>query len=141
MVATERATTPIVFLDRDGVVNRRATDGGYITHWAEFEFLPGVIEALGELCRRGAVPIIVTNQRGIARGLMSDAAVADIHRRMTQVLAEGGVHWVASTFVPTRRARATAASPTWGLFRNAQRDRPSISFVGCPTSSATAWST
>lgn len=129
MVAAERTATPIVFLDRDGVVNRRAADGGYITKWAEFEFLPGVIEALGELCRRGAVPIIVTNQRGIARGLMSGAAVADIHHRMTQVLAKNGVKLGGVYVCPHEAGTCDCRKPDVGLFRDAQRDRPSISFA------------
>lgn len=129
MVAAERAAAPIVFLDRDGVVNRRAAAGGYITAWAEFEFLPGVIEALSELCRRGAVPIIVTNQRGIARGLVSDAAVADIHRHMTQVLAQNGVQLGGIYVCPHEAGTCDCRKPDVGLFRSAQRDRPSISFA------------
>jgi D-glycero-D-manno-heptose 1,7-bisphosphate phosphatase len=129
MVPPEETATPIVFLDRDGVVNRRAPDGDYIRSWAEFEFMPGAIEALAELCRRGALPIIVTNQRGIARGLMSDADVADIHRRMTDVLAENGVHLGGIYVCPHEAGSCDCRKPSVGLFRNAQRDRPSISLA------------
>src|SRR5579864_3884935 len=52
---------PTVFLDRDGVVNRRIP-GDYVTRWEEFVFLPEVIEALGKLRAAGLQLVIVSNQ-------------------------------------------------------------------------------
>ena len=81
-----------IFLDRDGVINRKAADGDYVREWRQFEFLPGVIEALQRLVEWDDRPlVVVSNQRGIARGLMARSAVDEIHRRMRETLAEHGV--------------------------------------------------
>ena len=70
-----------LFLDRDGVINRRIV-GGYVTRWDEFEFLPGVPEALKILAKRFGRIIVVSNQQGIGKGLMSEADLALIHNSM-----------------------------------------------------------
>src|SRR6478735_2225101 len=78
-----------VFLDRDGVINRRI-EGGYVRDWSEFELLPGVIDSLVALTEAGATLFVVTNQRGVTRGLIDSADLADIHARLTAKLAEAG---------------------------------------------------
>jgi D-glycero-D-manno-heptose 1,7-bisphosphate phosphatase len=85
------ATISAVFLDRDGVINEKAPEGEYITAWGEFRFLPGALDGLALLASLGAPVIVATNQRGIARGAMSEDDLADIHRRMLErVTASGG---------------------------------------------------
>lgn len=69
-----------VFLDRDGVINRKAPAGSYIGSLSEFEVLPGSLEAIARLCGNGWQIFLVTNQRGIARGIVSVDAVEQIHR-------------------------------------------------------------
>ncbi len=59
------------FLDRDGVINRPAPKGEYITQWAEVEFLPSVAEAISLLNRSGYLVFIATNQRCVAKGLIT----------------------------------------------------------------------
>jgi D-glycero-D-manno-heptose 1,7-bisphosphate phosphatase len=79
----------IVFLDRDGVINRDSSD--YIKNWREFEFLPGSLRAIRSLCERGFVPIVVTNQSGLNRGLVSPEDIEEIHSRMkAEIAARGG---------------------------------------------------
>ena len=80
-----------VFLDRDGVINRGIA-GGYVTSWKQFEFLPGVKDALAQLCAAGVRPFIVTNQRGVARGLLTQAKLDDIHQRMLAELGQVNAH-------------------------------------------------
>ena len=58
-----------VFLDRDGTINK---DKGYVYKIEDFEFLPGVIDALRILQKKGFLLIIITNQSGIARGFYSE---------------------------------------------------------------------
>ncbi|MCC9076806.1 D-glycero-beta-D-manno-heptose 1,7-bisphosphate 7-phosphatase [Litorilinea aerophila] len=78
-----------VFLDRDGVLNRERPD--YVKGWDEFQWLPGVMPALARLAKLGCPIAVLTNQSAIARGLVSTATVAAIHRRMqAEVAAAGG---------------------------------------------------
>src|SRR5215469_13406205 len=80
-----------VFLDRDGVINRKPkSDDEYITRWEEMEILPGVAEAIVGLNRAGFRVIVVTNQRGIAKGLVTSAQLESIHQRMCQQLGLAG---------------------------------------------------
>src|SRR5882757_2615712 len=60
-----------VFLDRDGVLNRKMPEGVYVDDWAQFEWLPGAVEALARMKRAGLTVILVSNQRGIALGRMT----------------------------------------------------------------------
>jgi len=79
----------VVFLDRDGVINRDSPD--YITSLLEFEFLPGSLEGLRRLAEAGFTCIVVTNQTAPARGLMATETLAAIHDRMlADVEAAGG---------------------------------------------------
>lgn len=125
-MATEQLAPRAIFLDRDGVINRRVVDGGYVRSWAEFEFLPGAIPALAELSRQGAQLIVVTNQRGVARGILARAALDDIHQRMTAVLARNGVHLGGIYVCPHEVGTCACRKPAPGLFRQAQRDYPSL---------------
>ena len=70
-----------LFLDRDGVINRRII-GGYVTSWDEFEFLPGVLEAMGIFAERFKYILVITNQQGVGKGLMTMEQVDAIHDRM-----------------------------------------------------------
>lgn len=78
-----------LFLDRDGVLNRRIVDG-YVRGPDELEILPGVPEALARLTRAGWRAVVVTNQRGIALGLMSREDVAQVHGVLSDRVAEAG---------------------------------------------------
>ncbi len=70
-----------LFLDRDGVVNKRIL-GGYVLKWDEFEFLDGVLDAFSRFSELFGRILVVTNQQGIGKGLMTEGQVADIHDRM-----------------------------------------------------------
>jgi histidinol-phosphate phosphatase family protein len=72
----------VVLLDRDGVINRKAPENDYIKNWGEFEFLPGAVEALKLLTQNGYDIYIITNQRGIARGMMSERGLDIIHGKL-----------------------------------------------------------
>lgn len=78
-----------LFLDRDGVVNRKLEDA-YVRHWDEYDFLPGVKEALQTLARVFGRIVIVTNQQGIGKGLMTEEQLADVHDRMRSVISDSG---------------------------------------------------
>jgi histidinol-phosphate phosphatase family protein len=79
-----------VFLDRDGVINRKAAEGEYVVRWEEFELLPGVAEAIRDLNRAAYQVIVVTNQRAVARNIITLLELETLHRRLIVKLAELG---------------------------------------------------
>jgi D-glycero-D-manno-heptose 1,7-bisphosphate phosphatase len=78
------------FLDRDGVINRKLSEGQYVTRWEEIQFLPGVAEAIALLGGAGFCVIVVTNQRCVAKGLLTVPELDLIHQRMCGELAAAG---------------------------------------------------
>jgi D-glycero-D-manno-heptose 1,7-bisphosphate phosphatase len=80
---------PYLFLDRDGVINYRIT-GGYVTCWEEFEFLPGVLDAMALLSQEFKRIVVVTNQQGVGKGLMSRSDLEDIHAGMIREIEMAG---------------------------------------------------
>lgn len=79
-----------IFLDRDGVIIRKAAEGEYITKVSEMEFLAGSVEAIAELSRSGFKVIIVTNQRGVATGKIHVPELDRIHNSLRQKVSIGG---------------------------------------------------
>ena len=79
-----------VFLDRDGVINRKAAEGEYVTRWEDFQFLPGAAEAIALLNREGWSVIVISNQRCVAKGLLTTNELETIHRKMNAELGELG---------------------------------------------------
>jgi D-glycero-D-manno-heptose 1,7-bisphosphate phosphatase len=77
-------------LDRDGVINRKAPRDGYITRWEEMEFLPGVSEAIARFNRAGYRVLVVTNQRCIAKQLITLAELHTLHERMLAAFGNSG---------------------------------------------------
>jgi D-glycero-D-manno-heptose 1,7-bisphosphate phosphatase len=78
------------FLDRDGVINRKPPEGQYVTRWEEIQFLPGVAEAVALLGGAGFRVIVVTNQRCVAKSLLTVPELDLIHQRMCGELAVAG---------------------------------------------------
>lgn len=79
-----------LFLDRDGVINHEK-DGDYIRHAGEFHFYEGVPEAMAVFAARFGHIFIVTNQKGIGRGLMTESDLTGIHQMMMDaIIAAGG---------------------------------------------------
>jgi len=76
-------------MDRDGVINLQIADG-YVRSWQDFSFLPGALEALRLLAVKGYAVILVSNQAGVGRGLMSHFDLHKITRRMRLEVALAG---------------------------------------------------
>ncbi len=87
VLEAEEADT--LFLDRDGVLNRHL-EGDYVKKPEEWEWMPGMREALAAWARKFSRIVLVTNQRGVGRGLMTDRDLALVHKRMLEEIGESG---------------------------------------------------
>ena len=108
-----------VFLDRDGVINAKAPEGSYVKNWSEFHLLPGTAEAISKLNRLGIKVVVVTNQRGIARGHLSEFDLQDMHLQMGEELARSGAHVDAIFHCPHEENACNCRKPKPGLFLQA----------------------
>lgn len=115
-----------IFLDRDGVINRKMPEGQYVTSWQHFHVLPGVPEAIATLNHTGLRVIVVTNQRGVALGLYSAEDVDAIHVQFQQGLDRFGAHVDGFYFCPHDKRECTCRKPLPGMFEQAQADFPDI---------------
>ena len=110
-----------VFLDRDGVINRKRPEGSYVTSWEAFEFLPGALDALALLSKAEVPVIIVTNQRGIARGRMTAADLDAIHTRLRAAVSAAGGRLDAIYYCP-HEGPCRCRKPEPGMFEDAAAD-------------------
>jgi D-glycero-D-manno-heptose 1,7-bisphosphate phosphatase len=117
-----------LFLDRDGVINRRLP-GDYVKTWPQFEFLPGVLTAIAGFSTLFKRIIVVTNQQGIGKGLMNEVQLAGIHGRLKETVEAAGGRIDAVYFCPHLAAdNCTCRKPNPGMALQAQADFPEIDF-------------
>lgn len=116
-----------MFLDRDGVLNKKMPEGRYVTQWEEFQLLPGVLEAIDRLNGSRLRVIVVSNQRGIARELYTAEDVRSIHEKFQALLASCGAHVDGFYFCPHDKNECDCRKPLPGLFQQAQSEFPAIS--------------
>lgn len=118
MNAKNRLKT-VVFLDRDGVINRDSHN--YIKTWSEFEFLPGSLEALRLLNLNGFNTILITNQSIINRKMAAPATLMQIHRMMQDAVTAHGGHIKDIFYCPhTPQDDCDCRKPRPGLIFQAQ---------------------
>jgi D-glycero-D-manno-heptose 1,7-bisphosphate phosphatase len=115
-----------VFLDRDGTLNVKAPEGEYVNVPDQLSMLPGAAAAVAELNRAGLRTVLVTNQRGVARGLTDVAAV---HAKLAAELAAQGAHLDAIFFCPHERGECDCRKPGIGMFVQAREADPGIDFA------------
>ena len=112
-----------LLLDRDGVLNRKPPQAEYVRNWSEWTWRPGSLDALRLLRQSGYRTIIVTNQPGIGRGLMSHEDLKSIHDRMTQDADQAGGRIDAIYYCPHGwDDGCDCRKPKPGLLYRAQRD-------------------
>ena len=100
----------LIILDRDGTLNVPRDD--FITTPADWEPLPGALEAVARLNQAGWHVVIVCNQPALGRGLLDMASLNAIHTKMNKALAGGGAGWMRCFFAPMcLMTNALAASP------------------------------
>ena len=120
----ECSVTRAAFLDRDGVINQKPREGEYVTRWEDFHVLTGVAEGIAILNRAGFSVIVVTNQRCIAKGLITEAELGNMHRRMTELLAKAGAIIDDTFYCPHEiEPVCECRKPAPGMLLNAARLR------------------
>lgn len=125
-MATLNPRRRAAFLDRDGVLNRKMPEGQYVTKPEELELLPGAIPGLQSLAARGYRLILVTNQRGVARGKLTLGDLAAIHRKMERLLAANGVALDAIYVCPHGAGECDCRKPEPGMLLRAFESFPDL---------------
>ncbi len=114
--------TKVVFLDRDGVINKKIPDD-YVKSWAEFEFLPKVKEAIKLLNQAQFKVIVVTNQACIGKGIITEEQLYQIHQQMLNELKEQGAYIDAIYYCPHRQEdNCNCRKPKYGMLEQASRE-------------------
>lgn len=120
---------PTVFLDRDGTINE---DVGYLNSLERLVFIPGALDAIRLLARAGYQIAIVTNQAGVALGMIEERVLGDLHARIEERIGAAGGR-VDGWFVCPHHASASVAKfrldcdcrkPKAGLFDQAYKALP-----------------
>jgi histidinol-phosphate phosphatase family protein len=112
-----------VFLDRDGVINEKL-DGDYVKTWEEFRFLPGALEAIKLLNGAGYRVAVISNQRGVARGILTAERLYALHEKMRESLAGYGAAIDGFYVCPHEEGTCDCRKPRIGLFLQAEADSP-----------------
>ena len=115
-----------VFLDRDGVLNRKMPEGRYVERWEDFHVLPGVPKAITHLNQAGLRVIVISNQRGIALGLYTIRDVDGLHAAFQSRLSMQGAHIDAFFVCPHLVGQCDCRKPLSGLFDQAAAAFPGI---------------
>lgn len=116
-----------LFLDRDGVINVESV-GSYITQWDEFQFHDGALEALRMLGQAFGRIVVVSNQRGVGRGIMTMDALREIHANMQSEIARYGGRIDKIYAATAVNDEDHNRKPNTGMGLQAQLDFPEIDF-------------
>ncbi len=123
----------VVFLDRDGVINKYPGDTRYVTRWEEFKFIPGSIEAIAKFNEKGFNVFIVSNQAGVGKGLYSEKELNRITKNMVKIMKRKNAE-VTGIYYCTHRPQDNCfcRKPKTGLLVRALKDfglSPTVSFL------------
>ena len=117
-----------LFLDRDGVINRRLV-GTYVTNPNDFEFMEGSLEAIKILSNIFGRVVVVTNQAGIGKGIMTETQLSLVHNKMLgQIRASGGRIDEAYHAPDVPNKASDMRKPGSGMAHKAKSDFPEIDF-------------
>jgi len=112
-----------VFLDRDGVINRKAPEGEYITRWEDLEILPGVAASVRQIKEADLKVVVVTNQRCVAKGILTEIALQKLHERLIDQLAQDGAIIDGIYYCPhDKTAGCSCRKPAAGMLVQAAQE-------------------
>lgn len=117
-----------LFLDRDGVLNRRL-EGDYVKRPEDFVWLDGVLNSFAWLNEVFGMIVVVTNQQGIGKGLMTEKELERIHHKMLDDVKQAGGRIDKVYFCPDlENSGSFNRKPNIGMGLQAKRDLPGIDF-------------
>jgi histidinol-phosphate phosphatase family protein len=119
-----------LFLDRDGVINLHYPND-YVKRWDEFYFLEGVLDALKTLSTVFKRIIVVTNQQGVGKELMTAGDLQFIHDEMLKEVRKygGRIHAIYSATDLVENDVKQFRKPSTGMAKKAKKDFPEIDFA------------
>ncbi|MES2800499.1 MAG: HAD-IIIA family hydrolase [Bacteroidota bacterium] len=117
-----------LFLDRDGVINKRIPDS-YVQFPNEFIFIKNVVDTIAKCSGIFGTIVVVTNQQGIGKGLMTERNLEEVHRYMLNKIEDAGGKIAKVYFAPQMvRENSPMRKPNIGMGLQAQKDFPMIDF-------------
>lgn len=134
---TEKFLKPkrILLIDRDGVINKRALKGEYVSKWNEFEFISKTVDAMKVLSEKDFKFIVISNQAGVARGMIKKNDLDEITRNMIKDLKKDSIK-ILKTYICTHHWEdgCDCRKPQTGLFNKASEEfnfrLDSVIFIG-----------
>ncbi|MGW1076161.1 D-glycero-alpha-D-manno-heptose-1,7-bisphosphate 7-phosphatase [Streptomyces sp. NPDC002537] len=114
------------FLDRDGTLNEKPPPGEYVMSPDRLALLPGAAAAVRRINASTRPAILVTNQRGVARGIMSERDLDAVQRRLTELLRAAGAFLDACYCCTHGEGDCRCRKPHPGLLTRAAEDFPGI---------------
>lgn len=113
----------MVFLDRDGVINREPGEALYVTSWAKFKFLPRAKKAISELYKNNFRIFVISNQAGVGKGLYSRKTLNFITKKMfSEIKKSGGQIEDAYYCIHRKEENCSCRKPKAGLIEKAKKD-------------------
>ena len=110
-----------VILDRDGVINHDSPR--YIRTPEQWKPIDGSLEAIAALCAAGFAPVVVSNQSGVGRGLLSSRVLERIQAKMSSAVAAAGGLLAGIYHCPhTPEAGCGCRKPAAGMVRRMERE-------------------
>lgn len=119
-----------VFLDRDGTINESPPEGDYLADPDEVRLLPGAAEAIRALNQHPAKVVVVTNQRGIALGRMSEDDLAAVNARLEAELEAASARLDAIFHCPHHADSCDCRKPGPGMFERAAAEVEGVAIEG-----------
>ena len=116
-----------LFIDRDGVINHEKK-ADYIRNWDEFKFYDGVLEAMKIINEKFGVIVMVTNQKGVGKGLMTVSDLDNIHENMLNSVVNNNGRVDKIYYCSDLEDTSPNRKPNAGMAFQAKNDFPTIDF-------------
>jgi histidinol-phosphate phosphatase family protein len=116
-----------LFIDRDGTINQHRPND-YVKSWTEFEFLPGILDLLAACNKRFTHIIMITNQRGVGKNIMTESELNRLHENMLSEIKKYGGRIDKVYYCTAISDDDINRKPNIGVALQAKQDFPNIDF-------------